>query len=1020
MCQTVLTSPNDFTNVFNERILSQEVLTTESSATPVSPLHSLHSKDSFIANHNFSAQSGILKSVDINQQKGGLKVMQANVDTLTNKMEELQLRIVTERPDIICLQEVLPKFSLDEIQTDITFKIDGYTMYCADNMKRGTIIYVIDKLPSTQIECTDVPDICACYVSLSANKTLYICNVYRSPNSDSSNDDSILAYLTVLARGKQDNLLICGDFNLKDIDWSSQHGRSTASENLIHFIQDNFLTQHVSEHTRFREGQQDSLLDLIITDTPDRITDISFTAPLGKSDHVCLVYYIDGSYDSQSHSKESKNYYRGNYVQITEDIAAIDWEDKLNDMDVNDSWDLFCSVISTSVNQNIPNSRATPRNRQKWMTKDTDQAIKDKHRAYNKYRKNKTEINLESYKKAKNHATQTARNARVNFETRIANNVKDNPKEFWAYIKHQTSSAKGLAPLLKEDGSLALDAQDKAELLNDFFASVFTSEDTDNIPVPDPRQVESFLTDIKFTEENILQVIKDMKSGSSAGPDEIHPRVIKETSQAIVTPLCIIFNKSIEEGQIPRAWKDAIIVPIFKKGKRSSPGNYRPVSLTSVCCKLMERIVRKSIHDHINVNKLFASQQHGFRSGRSCNTQLLTVTETWTQWHDSHTPFDCVYLDYRKAFDSVPHARLLSKVNALGIKGKVYEWIEAFLSERRQRVRVEGSLSGWERVTSGIPQGSCLGPTLFLIFIDDLPGTVDSPTSLFADDTKVYRQVDSEPDRLQLQADLDALDAWSKKWQLPFNESKCKVIHYGSNNPKANFTLGGKTISEDSQESDLGVLFDPSLSFSAHHVRTTAKANSRLGLIKRSFRNPEPKTFVQLYKALVRPTIEYCSTVTNPVHKKDQDKIERVQRRATKLVQGLEDHTYDDRLKELRLDSLSVRRSRADLLQTYRIIHKVDNIEEDLFFQRAPSNRTRNNGFKLFKHHCSTKVRGHSFSQRTIDQWNELPASVVAAPSLNHFKSGLRKFRRQSSLGTQPPVTNQAHILLVEREDHQA
>jgi hypothetical protein len=421
----------------------------------------------------------------------------------------------------------------------------------------------------------------------------------------------------------------------------------------------------------------------------------------------------------------------------------------------------------------------------------------------------------------------------------------------------------------------------------------------------------------------------------------------------------------------------------------------------------MERLVRRKVLIHIDANKLFSPDQYGFRAGRSCATQQLSVTETWTDWLDDQIPFDCVYLDYKKAFDSVPHTRLIKKVEVFGIQGNLLKWIVSFLTDRRQRVRVNEALSDWAPVTSGIPQGSVLGPTLFLIFINDLPGVVQATTALFADDTKVFKPVLNQEDANSLQEDLDALHIWSTKWQLPFNESKCKTIHYGRTNPQTKYKIGDTIIGNDTEEKDLGVNFDPSLNISRHHDLTTSKANSRLGIIRRTFRQLKPKPFLQLYKTLVRPVIEYCAVVTNPVLKRDEDRLEKIQRRATKLVTGTEGKTYSERLVELKLDSLEHRRKRADVLQVYRIIQGIDDLQYSHFFTRHQDQRTRSNGQKIFKRQCSTKLRGNAFSQRAISVWNNLPAKVVNVPSLNSCKSALEKHWRYDddrTLSRKPPT----------------
>ena len=241
--------------------------------------------------------------------------------------------------------------------------------------------------------------------------------------------------------------------------------------------------------------------------------------------------------------------------------------------------------------------------------------------------------------------------------------------------------------------------------------------------------------------EDVKQIFGKLKTSKSPGPDGLHPRVHVELTDQLIEPLKTIFCRSLIEGQLPQDWKDGNITPIFKKGKRHIPGNYRPVSLTSIPCKMLERLVRNAIMEHMESNHLLNDVQHGFVPGRSCSTQLLTVLDDWTSALEDGDNLDAIYMDFAKAFDTVPHQRLLVKLKGYGIGGAVLQWIDAFLSGRRQRVVVNGSKSTWAKVTSGIPQGSVLGPLLFVCFINDMPSVVKSPVHLFADDTKLYRRV---------------------------------------------------------------------------------------------------------------------------------------------------------------------------------------------------------------------------------------------------------------------------------------
>ncbi len=329
--------------------------------------------------------------------------------------------------------------------------------------------------------------------------------------------------------------------------------------------------------------------------------------------------------------------------------------------------------------------------------------------------------------------------------------------------------------LQREDGTLATDDSEKAEMLIQFFSSVLTIEDTTDIPnlTPGQKSEGKSISDFIILESQVETKLKNLNPNKSPGPDGLYPRVLQELSEELAHPLAILFNKSRECGKLPQEWKLAEITPIFKKGNKASTNNYRPVSLTCILCKVMESFVRDAIQYHMEMSTWF-------QKGKSCMTQLLDVMNNFCNYIEEGKPFDVIYLDFKKAFDSVPHERLLVKLKAYGIDGEIFLWIRDFLSNRLQYVKVGKEYSSTMKVTSGIPQGSILGPILFLIFINDLPACVESICQIFADDTKVYNSCDNST---ILQEDVDALQQWSYEWQLFFNCTKCKCIHYGKNNP---------------------------------------------------------------------------------------------------------------------------------------------------------------------------------------------------------------------------------------------
>ncbi|BHF75663.1 hypothetical protein SprV_0501875900 [Sparganum proliferum] len=333
--------------------------------------------------------------------------------------------------------------------------------------------------------------------------------------------------------------------------------------------------------------------------------------------------------------------------------------------------------------------------------------------------------------------------------------------------------------MIKRDDGVELYKDDeKAEHLSRFFQSVFTRDvaaPADHYNVDDFPTIDSVVLTTAIVQQELLK----LKEAKSPGPDEIPAKLLKELATELAEPLCLLFQASLDEGRLPPEWKTAWISPIHKSGSRASANNYRPVSLTSICCKVMERIIKRELMRFLEQHHLLSNAQHGFRRGRSCLTNLLYCLEQWSRAIDEGNVVHVAYIDFKKAFDSVPHQLLLYKLGRIRVRGKLLKWIENFLIGRSQTVRLGGQQSAEVTVTSGVPQGSVLGPILFLIYIDDCIHGLDCDIAMFADDIKLWTVIRNEDDEAKLQANLDRLEQWSGYWLLPFNVSKCNILRIG-------------------------------------------------------------------------------------------------------------------------------------------------------------------------------------------------------------------------------------------------
>jgi len=451
----------------------------------------------------------------------------------------------------------------------------------------------------------------------------------------------------------------------------------------------------------------------------------------------------------------------------------------------------------------------------------------------------------------------------------------------------------------------------------------------------------------------------------------------------------------LTEGELPEDWKLAHVTPIYKnKGAHNLAVNYRPVSLTSVVCKLMESILREHITRYLTNLKLLSKKQYGFISRRSTVTQLLMYIDKCCESMSGGKVVDCIYFDFAKAFDTVPHRRLCKKLEGYGITGTTKNWITSFLKGRKQLVKVNQSHSKLDDVISGIPQGSVLGPLLFVLYINDLPDKVVSDLLLFADDTKIFKEVNSINDSLVIQKDVDTLNEWSKDWLLKFHPDKCHVLTLGklANIKHAHpYSLAGNQLEHVFEEKDLGVLVDAELMFEEHIAKLVNKANSTLGIIRRGFDNLTPKTITTLYSAFVRPHLEYAQSVWSPKLRKHVNMLEGVQRRASKLIPIYRHLPYSERLKRLGLPTLEFRRQFCDMVQVYKHLsfYDKDTIPSKLISRARPKRRHSKELLPNFANDGFNGPQTKSFYYRCVPTWNKLPREVVSAKSIKSFKEKL-------------------------------
>ena len=504
------------------------------------------------------------------------------------------------------------------------------------------------------------------------------------------------------------------------------------------------------------------------------------------------------------------------------------------------------------------------------------------------------------------------------------------------------------------------------------------------------------IQDITINAEGIQKLLSDQSPNKASGPDQIPARILKLCSGELAPILAAFFNQSLESGDLPPDWLMSHITPVYKKGNHSSPSNYRPIALTSICCKILEHVLTSHIMTHFDKYKILNDSQHGFRKRRGCDTQLLLTTNDLANSFYKNKQVDAVLLDFSKAFDRVPHRRLLKKFHHYGITGKIHRWIETFLTKRQQCVVLDGVQSSPVDVDSSVPQGTVIGPLSFLVFINDLPNYISegTKTRLFADDAFVYREISSQRDIATLQKDLDSLTKWGDEWQMTFNTDKCYTMHFTTKKSPviSDYILCGNQLKSTDVHPYLGIQFSDNLRWKKHILTVTNSCKRTMGVIRRNFKACSVDVKSRLYQSLIQPKLTYGSAAWYPSTKEEEHLLDMIQRSAARLCFNdySRESSVTQMLEKLEWTSLEDCRRITRLSMMYRITHDLVDIDWKDFLTKPTRPTRRHHPTSYMQIQVKSAPYANSFFPWTIPLWNSLPHDILDITDYQTFKTAIK------------------------------
>ena len=853
---------------------------------------------------------------------GTITLFNQNVRSLKKQLGGLRLLAPTlERYDIISFTESWLNDTVQDCELQLGY--DDHTWFRRD---RGSLGGGVACAVRSSLLPVRLPDPAGAEMLLlrlqRIGVTLAVC--YRPPGDDDALT-AVAAALSSVAPGAR--LIVVGDFNLPEVVWTVTDDGVVpmprrGAVRAVRFVDECGtlgLKQWVTEPSRGL-NMLDLLFSRFLTCTSINVTDGLF-----DSDHKDIIceFRVPKSCSAVVSRRTAYNYKDADFQGLRRALSLINWG-MLDCVDVNEAVDTFYELLESALADHIPT--VTVRRRcPPWFDGSVRAALREKEAAFRRMRRCPSDESTARFAEKRKAFKSLAASKYRQYLVKLTDDLKTNPKRYWTFVKCVGKTSKMSSVLYRDDGSLASDDTERAEIFNKAFAGKFSKPSPSIFPHAKSYPIDS-LSHFYVTESSIRAALNQLTQNKACGPDNISARIILECREELVVPLTKICSMSVASGVFPERWKRANIVPIFKKGDKKSAENYRSVSLLPLFAKILEKVVYDQLYRH--VEPALCNEQHGFVPGRSCTSNLAVfLTSAWEAISEGYQT-DTIYTDFTAAFQSVNHGYLIHKLkNSFHVHGSALMWFVSYLSDRRQRVTLNGKTSEWTSVISGNPEGSLLAPILFSIFINDLPSELDSECLLYADDAKIYRKITTPQDAATLQTDIDRLSSWSATWGLSLNPAKCKAFSVTLRRApvRTTYRIGSAVLESVDEIKDLGVTIDSKLSFSAHVSRIVCQANRALGLMIRTFQAGTKRskfnkhTLLVTYYANVRSILEYGCVVWAGAAKSHTERVDRVQH---KFLLWLNSHTsspcsslsYPSLLHHFGITSLSVRRNQHDLL----------------------------------------------------------------------------------------------------------